>query len=67
MKIYKMFHPTIVHGVIVQETNTFHGVQSGSLVKDLPIFEDPLLEEQHNLLKIKDFSTSQDIKHHDLQ
>jgi hypothetical protein len=42
-------------------------VQRGSLVTNLLIFEDPLFEEQHNLPQIKDFPTSHDIEHHDLQ
>jgi hypothetical protein len=29
MKIFKMFHPHIRDGAIVQETGTFHGVQKG--------------------------------------
>jgi hypothetical protein len=58
-----MLYPTIPNGVIVWETSTFHGVQRGSLVTNLPTFEDLLLKEEHNLLQIEDFPTSQDTKH----
>jgi hypothetical protein len=61
-----MLHPTIHNGAIVQKTSIFHGVQSGSLITNLPTLEDPLPTEQHNLPQIKDFPTFQDTKHHDL-
>jgi hypothetical protein len=66
IKIYKMFHPTILDGAIVQKTCAFHGVQRGSLVTNLPTLENLLPKEEHNLPQIEDFSTSEDIEHHDL-
>jgi hypothetical protein len=58
IKIYKMLHPTIPNDAIVRKTSTFHGVQRGSLITNLLILENPLLEEQYNLPQIKDFPTS---------
>ncbi len=61
-----MLHPTILNGVIVRETNIFHGVQRGSLVINLPTVEDLFLKEEQNLPQIDDFPTSHDTKHQDL-
>jgi len=42
-------------------------VQRGSLVTNLPTFENMLLKEEHNLPQTKDFPTFQDTEHHDLR
>jgi len=67
IKFYKMFHPTILDGAIVWVKDIFHGVQRGSLVTNLPTFENMLLKEEHNLPQTKDFPTFQDTEHHDLR
>jgi hypothetical protein len=50
-----MLNPTILDGVIVRKTSTFHGVQRGSLITNLPTLEDLLPKEEHNLPQIEDF------------
>jgi hypothetical protein len=55
IKIYKMLHPTILHGAIFRKTCIFHGVQMGSPITNLPTFENMLPKEEHNLPQMRTF------------